>query len=493
MKKKTITDFVKTEWRGFFDHVSQNKNAFLPYEGLLEVERKILYAAKMLHLNMEREELTRKLASDTGLYHISGEASVQDTIKSMASSYKRQHEVMLLRGVGAFPTSLSNTGAAARYTHILATPLSMKIFKDIDFCPYFLDDSGIEQPKYLVPPMPLGCIRTMKNIGIGKSCFIMERPHDEVYKWSKKVIDKAFPGVSTGYAKKFYEEIKDSGLTTAEDIRNFKTTACHAEIDNKTLTSIHKISAPDPFLHTGAEITYDPNTKVVWMTAKIEVVKEGGKTRYFITDLPLEVSDKMVMKKIQGKYGKSIMDKVIDRSGDGRPIYLEIPKSIYNDKASWSVIGLKKAITEQYVMWNEDLNAPAIYNNLHTIVLEWYKKREEVVVKRLYHNVASAIKKISQNELIKKYYADTVLSGGKILKTEQEVISKYGETDGRFLYGLPQKTYLPENVAKLDAVNAELRKKISKIEEDIYNIKEFIFNEWKEVAEANVEFLKGEL
>lgn len=493
MKRKSITQFVETEWRGFFDHISQNKNAILPYEGLLEVERKILYAAKMMNLSMTSEELTRKLAADTGLYHISGEASVQDTVKSMASSYKRQHEIMLLKGAGAFPTSLSNTGAAARYTHILATPLSRKIFEDTEFCPYYLDDSGIEQPEYLIPPMPLGVIRTMKNIGVGKACFIMERPHDEVYKWAKDIIDKAYSGKTSGYAPTFYKEIKNSNIVESDGIRNFETSATHNEIDKKVLDAIYKMTPPDPFFHTGCNVTYDPVQKAVWMEAKVEVVKDGSKTRYFITDLPLNVSDKVVMKKIADKYGNSIMEKVIDRSGDGHPIYLEIPRSIYNDKEAWSALGLKQAIREQYVFWNEELKAPAIYNSLHTIVLEWYKKREEVVVKRLYHDAALAIRKIHQNELIKKYYNDTVVAGGKKLKTEEEVIAKYGEEDGRFLYNLPQKTYLPKNVESLEAKNSDLKKKISEIEKNIENIKEYIFNEWKSVADANVKFFEGEL
>lgn len=492
MKKKTITEFVNTEWRGFFDHVSQNKNAFLPQEGLLAVERKVLYAAKVDHLSLTEPVLTRNLGGKVGVYHISGEQTVYETIKAMASSYKRQHEVCMLKGVGAFPTSLSNQGAAARYTHILGTPLSTKIGEDADFCPYIIDDSGVEQPEYLVPPMPLGVIRTMKNIGIGKSCFIMERPHDEVFKWSRKIIDKAFPGNSSGFAEEFYKEIKETGITSIEEIRNFKSNAKHDEINKELMSQVYRFKDPDPFMHTGCNVFYDRAKKIVWMEAKIEQVK-NGKTHYFITDLPLEVSDRYVMLKIQKKYGNAIMEKVLDKSGDGHPIYLEIPKSIYEDKDNYMALGLKKGITEQYVMWDEELQAPRIYNHLHKIVLEWYKKREEVVTKRLYHDAAIALKKIHQNELIKKYYNDTVVSGGKKIKTEEEVIAKYGDEDGRFLYNLPQKTYLPKNIENIDSKNEDLSKKITSIEENIYNIKEFIFNEWREVADANKEFFKDSI
>ena len=494
MKSKTVTEFVNTEWREFFDHVSQNKNAFLSYEGLLEVERKVLYAAKLLHLNTVDDALTRKLAADVGLYHISGEASVQDTIKAMGSSYRRQHEVMLLKGIGAFPTSLSNTGAAARYTHIMATPLSMKIFKDTDFCPFFLDDSGVEQPKYLVLPMPLGVIRTMKNIGIGKSCIINERPHDQIFEWARQVVDKAFPGKSSGFSEKFFEEIKKTGLTKTEDIRDFESVAGHNEISKDVLNEIYKITPPEPFSHTGCNVTYDAEKKVVWMEAKIEEIKEGRTTKYYVTDLPYEVSDKVVMAKIKAKFGDKIMEKVLDKSGDGHPIYLEIPKSIYEDKSCWMAIGLKKAMTEQYLMWDEDLKAPRLYNNLHIIVLEWFKKREEVVARRLYYDSAVALKKLHQNHLIKKYFDDmNNNNNGNMFKDEDDVIKRYGEEDGKFLYNQPQRVYLPKNVERLEEENKKLSNNIKAVENNIKNIKEFIFKEWREVADANKKFFEGEL
>lgn len=496
MKKQTISEFVNTEWREFFDHVSQSKNATLPYEGMLACERKVLYAAKMLPgFSDTNVTLTRKLASDTGLYHISGTASVEETIKSMGSSYKRQHEVMLLKGVGSFPTSLSNPGAAARYTKVLMTPLSMQMAADTDFCEYFLDDSGVVQPRYIIPPMPLAVIRTMKNIGIGKSCFIMERPHDEVISWAREVIDKAWSGQSTGFAKTYYNETKELGFTTPEEFRNFETTARHRRVNKPTMSEIYNITPPDPFIHTGCNVVYDRDKHVVWMEAKVEELKESGsrKKRYIVTDLPIEISDKTVMASIKKKYGDSIMSKVIDRSGDGHPIYLEIPKSIFDDKENWSAIGLKKALVEQYVFWDENLKAPRMYNHIHEVVLEWFKKREEVVTKRLSYNASVYNRKIYQNNLIKKYYEDTVLSGGKLMKSEEEVCAKYGDVDGKYLYSLPQRTYLPKNVESIDKKNEDMSNKLKDIEKNIRNIKDYIFKEWRTIADKNNKFFEGEL
>ncbi len=493
MKKKSITELVDTEYKDFFNHVSKSKGTFFPCEGLLACERKIMYAAYMMNIETTDRVLTRKLASDTGLYHISGEASVQDTIKIMGSTYKRQHETCLLKGIGAFPTSLSNTGAAARYTHICATPLARKIFEDMPYFQYFVDDSGIRQPKYIVMPMPYILLCTYKQMGIGKACYIQERPHDEVFEWSRKIVDCAFPGKSGGYAETWYNDVKNSGITNVDYLNTFVGTAKFKDINDSKIKELKSITPPDPFMHTGCVVKYFPDDdKTVRMESRFEIDNSGRTNKYYVTDLPIEISDTSVMAKISKKYGKEIMPKVINHSGDGNQIKLEIPKGIYNDTNGYMAIGLVKENKENYVIFDEELGAPRIINDLWPIVISWYKEREKVVAKKLYHNIFLLNRKIYRNNLIREYYNEVVLTNKKI-KSKSEVISRWGEEDGKWLYSNTADTYLPDNVKELDNIDKNTQDKIKNLENDILNIKDYIFNEWREVADKNKEFLINQI
>lgn len=488
MKKTTITDFVQTEYKSFWKHTNTSKNAINPKEGLKEVERKIMFAAKELNLQLYSPVLTRKLASDTGLYHISGEASVQDTVKSMASVYRRQLETTMLKGVGAFPTSASNEGSAARYTQIQATPLGRKIFEDIDFCPWIVDDTGIEQVEYIVPPLPMVLIRGTKGIGVGKSCYIAERPYEEVYKWARKVIDAAYPDKSgSNWSERFLKAAESKNLKKTEEIREFyDDSLVHDDISNEA--KIKKITPPDPYDHNGCPTTYDPKTKVVTFFPKIEKEVINKKTHYYITALPIETSDKIVQANIKKKYGDKVADLCEDHSGDGYPVKFEIPAKVAKDEENFYAIKAKKAFTEAYCIWDKDLDTVRIIKYLYPILLEWYRAREEVVTRRLYKSCSSTKYKIYCNNLIKQYYE--AREAGKI-KKEEDAIKLFGEEDGRYLLNLPDKTYIRENIDKLQENNKKLEDKIKEYIDSIHNIKDFIMDEWDTVAKENRKYLES--
>lgn len=492
MKSITITNFIKdhTGYKSYWKHENQNKNAIFPEEGLKVVARKILFACKELNLNDSESKLTRKIASDTGLYHVSGEGSVQDTVKGMASVYKRQPEACLLLGDGAFPTSASNHGAAARYTSVFATPLSMQVFKDIDFCPWVVDDSGVEQVDVITMPYPYALINGYKGIGVGRSCYICERPHDEVYKWSKKIVDIAFPDKEgSHWTERFLESIDKNGsrITQVKDIREYNDNSIfHDEV--KDMTKILKVKAPLPFNYTGAICEYNEAKHQVMMSPRIETEVKNRATHYYITALPIESSDKIVLKNIMTKYPSAVADKCVDYSGDGCPVKLEIPKAIATDESLWFGLRMKRGFTEAYCIWDREADTVHIIANLHPIVLDWYQKREEVVTRRLYHSIAGYNLKIHNNSLIKKYYEYD--QAGKI-HTEADVVKLFNEADARYLINLPEKTFIKENVDKIDALNKALEEKIKETRNNLANIKEFIFNEWKTIAEANRKFIES--
>lgn len=485
MKNMNISEFMQKDYKQYWKHENMAKNAIVPCEGLKVVERKILFAAKMLNLSTDKSTLTRKLASDTGLYHISGETSVQDTVKGMASIYKRAPEVCLLKGDGSFPTSNSNNGSAARYTSVWATPLSRQIFEDIDYCPWIVDDTGIEQVEYICMPMPIVLIRGYKGIGVGRGCYYTERNYDEVYNWSEKILDMAFPGGGSGWAKRFYDAIKDKGLTSIEDIRNFTDSSLvHDQVQQ--LDGIRALELPAPYNHMGARVEYNKEKHSVMFYPRIEKVTENRKTHYYITALPLESSDKIVLYNVNKKFGKDVFAKCIDCSEEGSPLKLEIPKSIAEDESLWFGLKMKRGFTESYNIWDDKLDTMRVIANLSDILLEWYRKREEVVARRLYRSMSTQQLRIRNNQLIKKYY--DLREDGKI-KTEDDARKFFSDDEVRYLIGLPEKTYLKENVDKLQDANKKLEKSIQETKENMMNIKKFILDEWLRVGKENRDYI----
>lgn len=488
MKSVKITDFIQNDYKNYWEHENRMKNAIDPREGLKVVERKILFAAKMMNLQTGTPVLTRKLGSDTGLYHISGEQSVFDTIKGMASTYKRQPETCLLKGIGAFPTSASNTGAAARYTSVVSTPLSRQIFEDIDFTPWIVDDSGVEQVQYISPAFPLALIRGYKGIGVGKACYITERKYDDIYKWSKEIIDIAYPNTcGTGWSKRFYDEISKTGISKVKDIREYKSeNLFHDEIQNEK--KIQGIKMPSPFNYMGARVEYNDEKHSVMFYPKIDKVIENRKVSYYITALPLESSDRVVVANIRAKLGDKIGDLCFDRSGDGESLKLEIPKKIAEDESLWFGLRMKRGFTESYLIWDEELNTTHCIKYLYPILLSWYKTREEVVTRRLYSKVAKSVEAIRINNLVKKYYD---LKESKKIKEKNDVPKFFTEEETNFLINLPEKTYLKDNIDKLDEENKKLEGKIEETKNNIENIKEFIFDEWLRIGEVNRKFIEA--
>lgn len=488
MKKTKISEFLKNDYRRYWKHENQNKNAFDPREGLKVVERKILFAARNLNLQLYGPVLTRKLAGDTGEFHISGEASVQDTIKGMASTYKRQPETCLLKGIGAFPTSPSNTGAAARYTSVVATPLSRKIFEDIDFCPWVVDDSGVKQVEFVSPAIPIVLVRGTKGIGVGKGCYVTERKHDEIYDWSRQIIDLAFPDKGgSGWTKRFIKEATAAGISTTEEIREFiSDKVFHDKMNSED--EIKGIKVPGPYNHMGALVEYNEEKHSIMFRPRIEKETKDRKTRYFITALPIETSDRIVVANIRKKFGDKIADQCVDHSGDENPIKLEIPKKIAEDESLWFGLRMKRGYTEAYCIWDNELDTTRIIAHLYPILIEWYKTREEIVSRRLFKSIASLLKKIEDNNLIKKYYD---LREESKIKTEKDASKFFNEDEVRYLINLPEKTYLKENVDRLQESNKKLEDSIKETKKNLENIKDFIFAEWKEVAEANKKFIES--
>jgi len=473
MKETTVDTLIKTEWYDFFKHCLKSK--YIDHEGILAVERRIIYAAYHCLRQKGKVIPTRVLQGETAKYHISGETSVYDTIKAMASYYRRPFCTNVIYGVGSFPISQSNQGAAPRYTHVTGTPLLYKIFDDMEFFDYCIHADS-EQPRTIVYPFPVLFMSTQQAIAIGKSFAIHERDEREIRKWGEEIINTLFPSGST-YPARYKEKFMKS-LDSIKTVRDMSS--IHVGFDNYDIKLVEDISTPLP-VGFGYSIDYNQDTKEVTMRGNMSEKNR----RIWVEGLPVYVSDLSIRQKIIKLYGQKVADKMIDKSSKEHPILFCLPPEIEKTDSKLSSLGIIKSYKENYIFWNEEHQIPIIYNKLHRCLIEWYLNREKILTRKFMYKNLESYKKIEKykniiayHDMILEYNEDIPLS---LLK------EKFGASLPELL-SLPQKTYT--DMAPILKGIEEEEKKIAVNEKTLANLKDYIFKEWDETVEENIEWGK---
>ena len=485
MKQITFTDYLERFYNEFWREQNKSTNAFAPEEGLKRIERKILFAAYDIKMAVDREEMTRKLASAAAVFHVAGDASIQDTVRSMGDPQRRPPECTFLNLVG-------NALAAARYTHVTLSPLGKKVCDEIPFMNWEKDedDSGVEQVSTIALPLPIALVRGFTGIGVGRACCIPEYPHDEMFEWVRKCVDAVYPDSSgSGFNKEFVKRATEKKCLKPEDIRSLDVSDLvnkyYPDIPTSTYAELDK-DVPEPYDRTGCLTRWDENKKFLYYKARMENIPELG--RDIVTALPPRVSAKVVIAKARKKFGDKVANSIIDMSGKGYPIALKLPRVIAKDESCWGALSMKSGITRAITIWDDEIDTVHIIKYLSPIAIKWYNIREQLVVKKYYHKIASKNRQIYNNNLIVEYYKYS--QAGKI-KTEADVQKLFPE-DYAYLWGLPEKTYIKENIDKIKDKNKKLEEEIAESNNKILNVKETVFEEWKEIADENVKFFKAE-
>lgn len=166
-------------------------------DGLKTSQRKILYGA--LKRNLTSEIKVAQFAgyvSEHSLYH-HGEASLNNTIVSMAQEYIGSNNINLLLPNGQFGTRLQGgkDSASERYIYTQLNPLTKFIFKDDDLpvLNYLSDDGTQVEPEYYMPIVPMILINGSKGIGTGFSTEILSYNPVDIVKYIQSKIKKSVP------------------------------------------------------------------------------------------------------------------------------------------------------------------------------------------------------------------------------------------------------------------------------------------------------------
>lgn len=416
MKTIKVSDFINTKYKDYWIESSMNRNVALPYEGLMTVGRRIIWAASKIGMTtLGEEHKTIALGGETLKYHIAGDQSVYDSIKGIATDYKRQPTARILKGVGNMGSCPGDPGAAARYTSVAPTPLLISMIKDIKYLPMVTDETGLEQPYYISCPVPMLLINGMRSIGIGRAAYFDERDARQVIDWISKMIKE----------------------------NNWN------------------LPAPDPITSSGCEIWVDKNNGYTYYKAKVHT--EG---KYdIITALPPRVSATVVINLIKKKIPK-IAKLIKDGSGKGRPVYIMVPTGYLQEK-DYAKYNMSIARKEAYYIWDEDKNTTRL-STLGEIAQSWVEKRKEVVTARLTDDIEKSNDQIHKIDLI-KLYVEKKMHEWKSEDIEKEL----GKDDADIVLRQPARTFLPENIGKNEITRKKLLEQIKEDNDkikDIYNV-----------------------
>ena len=166
-------------------------------DGLKLSQRKVMHTLFKKFPNPKTEIKTSRLASAVAecTEYLHGEASLTQVLDTMAASFVGSNNYLLVTGHGNFGTRFSGPGSAAapRYTFCSVSPISDKLFLEIDraLCiPQVFEGSDIE-PMFMMPIFPVLFINGTDGISTGWKTTIFPRNPKEILKYIRAVLTKA--------------------------------------------------------------------------------------------------------------------------------------------------------------------------------------------------------------------------------------------------------------------------------------------------------------
>lgn len=427
-----VSEYVDIFYREFWNNQNRDKNTFLPHEQLLTVNRHIIWAAYKLGIRKGEERKTTQLSGETSKYHIAGDSTIQDSVKGMATDHRRQVACRVFHGIGNFGSPSGDLGAAARYLSVQGTPLLAAILKDVPYTPKVVDETGEVLPKWVSMPYPMMLVNGTAQIGLGKAAYFCERDVHDVMSW-----------------------IEDN------------------------LVKGEKTNIPNPISSTGCKVWTNPKNGYVVYEAVIE--REG---KYdVITALPPKVSEYNLMLTLNKKLPKSVSSKILDASGEGAPIRIQVPKG-YITPENLSIYKLQNARKEAHYIWDEELNTMRM-SSFEEVASIWFEGRKEIVKTRLETSIAQSNKEIHRINLIAEH-EEKNMNGWE----EEKIVDHFGQDDANIIFNSTKRAFLPGSLRKGQELKEKLMKEIRKINKDIKNIGEFVIKEARDIIEEQEKFYK---
>ncbi len=161
-------------------------------DGLKPVQRRILYAMKLMGLEKGTTKKSARIVGDViGKFHPHGDTAIYDAMVRMAQDFSLRYPLIL--GQGNFGSMDGDSPAAMRYTEAKLNKISIELLQDIDketvkFIPNF--DNSIKEPIVLPGKLPNLLINGSSGIAVGLTTNIPPHNLSEVCDAIIKTIDK---------------------------------------------------------------------------------------------------------------------------------------------------------------------------------------------------------------------------------------------------------------------------------------------------------------
>src|SRR3990167_8399720 len=147
-------------------------------DGLKPVQRRILYAMKLLGMEKGQTRKSARIVGDViGKFHPHGDTAVYDALVRMAQDWSLRYP--LVYGQGNFGSIDGDPPAAMRYTECRLANISPELLNDIDketvkFLPNY--DGSMQEPELLPGKLPALMLNGATGIAVGMATNIP--PHN---------------------------------------------------------------------------------------------------------------------------------------------------------------------------------------------------------------------------------------------------------------------------------------------------------------------------
>ena len=416
-------------------------------DGLKPVNRRILYAMRMLNLvkSHPTAKCARVVGEVMGKYHPHGDAAIYDALVRLAQDFAMRYP--LIEGQGNFGTIDGDPAAASRYTECRMERLTEELLSDIEkdtvlMVPNF-DEEEVE-PSVLPAGFPNLLVNGSTGIGVGMATNIPPHNLGEVINATIALMDN--PGATVD---ELMEHLPGPDFPTGATIRG--------------RYSLRQL--------------YATGHGSVKMRAKAEIVEKDGREQIVITEIPyavnktdlvVKIADLVRNKQVTGI--ADLRDETSDRSG--MRIVVDIKRGVMGSvvlNQLYAHTSLETSIG--CTMLVVDHNRPIVMN-LAEILQAYIDHRLEVITRRTQFDLkkARARAHILEGFLLALDNLDEVVQMIRNSRTRAEaaqaLMTRFGFTDVQVKAILDMRLHQLTGMAMDDVRNeyAELQKQIAYFE-----------------------------
>jgi len=425
-------------------------------DGFKPVHRKILFAMHQMGLLPGKpfSKSAKVVGEVLGKYHPHGDMAVYDAMVRMAQDFSMRYP--LIQGQGNFGSVDGDPAAAMRYTEVRMSKIAPMMLTDIeketvDYVDNF--DATLKEPAYLPALLPNLLLMGSEGIAVGMATKIP--PHN-----LSEVVDAVIETIKKGRVVLKEDAktddntdfvLKKINLVASGEEKNLSETEILPEsIDFESDITVEELCefVPGPDFPTGGAI-YDGASMVeVYSTGRGKIVVrgiaqieegKGGRNQIVISEIPYQVNKAQLVKDIaelvKDKKVSGISDLRDESDKDGMRVVVDLkrdsrPKSVLNNL--YKHTKLQTTFPANFVAL---IDGTPFTVNLKTILLEYVKHRQKVVVRRTIFDLTEAKKRahILEGLKIALDNLDAVIKTIRESKTQDDaknnLMKKFGLTE----------------------------------------------------------------